>query len=252
MHENAVQQPVEDMDGRVVEQGTPLPVIDGDGMGAGTISNGLTPALLISTEPIGIPARGRPPGDAGDVAALLVELVPQAPDIAALPGSDVPVPVPVPPPSKVVLEPDIPGDGFPIAKQVVPLPVAPIVPVGAELSPGDASSVAPMGIPAGGTGEPGAMPSGEVAPIPGIGLPIPIWEKAAPQPKGTVAIAAIKVRIIAGCSLLRLGTRPSRSQDRSHDMYRSTWGSLVLVVIEAVTQAGRRTPTAAESPASSQ
>jgi hypothetical protein len=124
MHENAVQQPVEDMDGRVVEQGTPLPVIDGDGMGAGTISNGLTPALLISTEPIGIPARGRPPGDAGDVAALLVELVPQAPDIAALPGSDVPVPVPVPPPSKVVLEPDIPGDGFPIAKQVVPLPVA--------------------------------------------------------------------------------------------------------------------------------
>ena len=54
------------------------------------------------------------------------------------------------------------------------------------------------------------------------------------------------------CPLLRLGTRPSRSQDRSHDMYRSTWGSLVLVVIEAVTQAGRRTPTAAESPASSQ
>src|ERR1700693_1369400 len=67
--------------------------------------------------------------------------------------------------------------------------------------------------------------------------------KAAPGrfPLGTVAIAAIKVRIIAGCSLLRLGTRPSRSQDRSHDMYRSTWGSLVLVVIEAVTQAGRRT-----------
>ena len=30
-----------------------------------------------------------------------------------------------------------------------------------------------MGIPIGETGEPGAMPSGEVAAIPGIGLPIP-------------------------------------------------------------------------------
>lgn len=109
------------MDGPVVEHGTPLPVIDWDGLGAGMTSNGLTPALPISTEPIGIPARGRPPGDAGDVAGLLVELVPQAPDIAALPGSDVPVPVPVPPPSKVVLEPDIPGDGLPIVKHVVPV-----------------------------------------------------------------------------------------------------------------------------------
>jgi hypothetical protein len=135
---------------------------------------------------------------------------------------------------------------------VVLFPVIPIVAAGAGLSPGDASSVAPMGIPAGGTGEPGAMPSGEVMPSgEGTGAPVPTWEKVAPQPKSTVAIAAIKVRIIAGCSLLRLGTRPSRSQDRSHDMYRSTWVSLVLVIIEAVTQAGRRTPAAAESPASS-
>jgi hypothetical protein len=151
-----------------------------------------------------------------------------------------------------VFEPDIPDDGLPIDKHVVLLPVIPIVAAAAGLSPGDASSVAPMGIPAEGTGEPGAMPSGEVMPSgEGTGAPVAIWEKAAPLPKDTVAIAAIKVRIIAGCSLLRLGTRPSRSQDRSHDMYRSTWGSLVLVIIEAVTQAGRRTPAAAESPASS-
>jgi hypothetical protein len=212
----------------VVEHGMPLPIIEGFGLGVGTTSNGLTPALPISTEPNGIPVRGRPPGDVGDVVALVLELVPQAPDIAALPGSD--VPVPVPPPSKVVLEPDIPDDGLPMTKHVVPFPVIPIVPAGAPLSPGDASSVAPMGIPAGGTGEPGAMPSGEVMPSgEGTGAPVAIWKKAAPQPKSTVAIAAIKVRIIAGCSLLRLGTRPSRSQDRSYDMYRSTWGHLFSV-----------------------
>jgi hypothetical protein len=128
-----------------------------------------------------------------------------------------------------VLEPDIPNDGLPMAKHVVLFPVIPIVAAAAGLSPGDASSVAPVGIPAGGTGEPGAMPSGEVKPSgEGTGAPVPTWEKAAPQSKSTVAITAIKVRIIAGCSLLRLGTRPSRSQDHSHDVYRSTWGSLVL------------------------
>jgi hypothetical protein len=196
------QQPVEDMDDEerenpVVEHGMPLPIVEGFGPGVGTTSNGLTPALPISTEPNGIPVRGRPPGDAGDVAALVVELVPQAPDIAALPGSDVPVPVPVPPPSKVVLEPDIPDDGLPMTKHVVPFPVIPIVPAGAPLSPGDASSVAPMGIPAGGTGEPAAMPSGEVAPIPGVGLPIPpTCANAGMQPKSAACIAAITTRCI--------------------------------------------------------
>ena len=73
---------------------------------------------------------------------------------------------------------------------VVLFPVIPIVAAAAGLSPGDASSVAPMGIPAGGTGEPGAMPSGEVMPSgEGTGAPVPIWEKAAPQPKSTAAVA---------------------------------------------------------------
>jgi hypothetical protein len=134
------QQPVEDMEDEegenpVVEHGIPLPIAEGFGPGVGTTSNGLTPALPISTEPNGIPARGRPPGDAGDVAALVVELVPQAPDIAALPGSDVPARVPVPPPSKVVLEPDIPDDGLPMVKHVVPFPVIPIAAAAAGLSP---------------------------------------------------------------------------------------------------------------------
>jgi hypothetical protein len=241
------QQPVEDMENEegendleneegenpVVEHGMPLPIVEGFGLGAGTISNGLTPVLPISREPNGIPVRAAPPVEVGDVAAddeaLLLELVPHVPEVAAPPGNDVPVPTPSPPPSKVVLEPDIPDDGLPVTMHVVPFPVIPIVPAGTPLSPGDASSVAPMGIPVGGTGKPGAMPSGEVMPSgEGTGAPVPTWEKAAPQPKSTVAITAIKVRIIAGCSLLRLGIRPSRSQDHSHDMYRSTWGSLVL------------------------
>jgi hypothetical protein len=112
-----------------------------------------------------------------------------------------------------MLEPDIPDDGLPMTGHVVLFPVIPIVAAGAGLSPGAASSVVPRGVLAGGTGEPGVMPSGEVMPSSeGTGAPVPIWKKAAPQPKSTVAIAAIKVRIIAGCSLLR-----------------STWGYLFSV-----------------------
>jgi hypothetical protein len=112
----------------------------------------------------------------GDVAAddeaLLLELVPHVPEVAAPLGNDVPVPTPSPPPSKFVLEPDIPDDGLPMTKHVVPFPVIPIAPAGTPRRPGDVSSVAPMGIPVGGPGEPAAMPRGEVAP--GVGLPIPI------------------------------------------------------------------------------
>ena len=95
----------------------PLPIVEGFGLGVGTTSNGLTPALPISTEPNGIPVRGAPPGEVGDVAAddeaLLLELVPHVPEVAAPPGN-VPVPTPSPPPSKFVLEPDIPDDGLPM------------------------------------------------------------------------------------------------------------------------------------------
>jgi hypothetical protein len=55
-----------------------------------------------------------------------------------------------------------------------------------------------MGIPAGGTGEPGAMPSGEVAPISVVGLlPIPpTCAKTGLQPKSAASIAAINARRI--------------------------------------------------------
>jgi len=49
-------------------------------------------------------------------------------------------------------------------------------------------------MPADRTGKAVVMASGEVMPSgEGTGVPVPIWEKAAPQPKSTAAIAAIKV-----------------------------------------------------------
>ena len=226
MPEVAVQQPVEGLGGAIDVHGAPpipvldkdelgvptmdglsapvvdgdamVPIVDRDGLGTGTTTNGLTPALPISTEPIGIPARAPPAGDADDVAAddeaLLLEPVPQT---AVLPGNDVPVPTPIPPPSKFVLELDIPDEGLAIAEQVVPKPVVPMVPLIAGLSPGDASSVAPMGIPVGETDEPGVMPSGEVAAIPGVGMPTPpTCAAAGPQPMSAACIAAINMRRI--------------------------------------------------------
>jgi hypothetical protein len=192
-----------------VAHGVPPGIVEGNGLGVGTSGAGLTPALPISTEPNGIPGRVAPPGDregiAVDDGALLLALVPHVPDMAAPPDSDVPVPAPIvpvpapiaiPPPSKVVPEPDIP-DEPPVAEHVVPMPVIPSVPVGGGLMPGDASSVEPMGIPAGETREPGVTPSGDVPAIPGVGLPIPpTCAKAELLPKSAASIAAIKARRI--------------------------------------------------------
>jgi hypothetical protein len=50
----------------------------------------------------------------------------------------------------------------------------PVTPAGAGLTPGDAISVAPRGIPVWGTAEPIPKPSGEVAAIVGVGLTMPL------------------------------------------------------------------------------
>jgi hypothetical protein len=122
-------------------------------------SSGLTPPLPISKEPNGIPVRATPPGVTGDVAANdALEVVPHGPDAGVLPGIDIPAPIPIPPPSKVVVEPDIADNVLPVVGQ------------GNGLSPGDASCVAPIGIPVGATDEPGVMPSGDVAPMVGVRL----------------------------------------------------------------------------------
>ena len=64
------------------------------------------------------------------------------------------------------------------------------------LTPGDASSVAPRGIPAGATGDPGPMPSGDVMPSgegPQMLIP-PTCASAEPQPKRTAARVVITKR----------------------------------------------------------
>jgi hypothetical protein len=185
------------------EDGTSV-VIVGAGLIVETDDDGtgvaLSPPSPIWTEPNGIPVRETPLGDediaADDDAAPLV-LVLHVPDVAELPGNDIPVPIANPPPSKFVLATDAPADGPAMAEHIVPAPVIPIVSVSAGLSPGDASSVAPMGRPTGGTEEPGVMPSGEVEPIPGVGLPIPpTCAKTGLQPKSAAAVAVINARRI--------------------------------------------------------
>jgi hypothetical protein len=70
------------------------------------------------------------------------------------------------------LDPNIPEGEVPAVEHVVSLfgiEVVPVTPVGAGLTPGDAISVAPRGIPVCGTAEPVPKPSGEVAAIVGVG-----------------------------------------------------------------------------------
>lgn len=197
---NEVGDVVEDSGDSPVEG---MAVVTGSDVVADVVGgSGLTPPLPISNDPNGIPVRAPPPGVVGDVAAtdeaLLLAVVPHGADMIVLPGSDVPVPTAIPPPSKVVVAPDIPDVGLPMVEQGVLL--------GSGLRPGGASAVAPMGIPAGGTCEPGPMPSGEVAPMLGVGLPIPpTWAKAEPQPKRTAAVIAITRRaVIVGSAFLFL------------------------------------------------
>jgi hypothetical protein len=217
---NVLEVPIVDGNGPTV------PIIDGDALGVGTTTNGLTPALPISTEPNGIPVRATVLGDMDDIAAvdeaLLLELVPQ---IAGLPGNEVPIPTPIPPPS-YVLEPDIPDAGLPMAEQVMPAPANPVVPLVAGLIPFVASSVAPMGIPVGETGEPGAMPSGDVAAMPGVPIP-PTCAKAGLHPKSAAKVVAINARRIVFSNVLRQGTgRAHRSTGQASLI--SSFGALSI------------------------
>jgi hypothetical protein len=52
--------------------------------------------------------------------------------------------------------------------------LVPVEKVGAGLIPGDASSVEPKGMPVGETVEPVPIPSGEVAPMVGVGVAMPV------------------------------------------------------------------------------
>jgi hypothetical protein len=178
----------------------------GDTPSVGTAAAELTPRFPISMDPSGIPVRATPPGVVGvEDAAMLLEPEPHIPDIPEVcsisevvdipdvaeiaadvetPGEAVipdvaavagaAVPMAIPPPSKLAVDPNIDDDAVPMVEHAVLLVGMEIVPVaspGAGLTPGDAISVEPSGMPVGETGEPvAAMPSGEVAPTVGVGV----------------------------------------------------------------------------------
>jgi hypothetical protein len=195
----------------------------GDTLSVGTAAAELTPRFPISVDPNGIPVRATPPGVIGvEDAAMLLEPEPHMPDmpevcsmsevvipdvaeiaddvdsagevdipdVAAMAGAA--VPIAIPPPSKLAVDPNMDDAEVPNVEHAVLLFGTDIVPVaspGAGLTPGDAISVAPSGMPVGETDEPiAAMPSGEVAPTVGVGLTIPL----------TCAIAALQTKSAAG------------------------------------------------------
>jgi hypothetical protein len=207
-----------------------------DGLGVRITGGGLRPPAPSSVEPSGIPSRLTddadpiPVGDEADAAGPAKELLPIA---AQLPDA---VPA-MPPPSKTEVEPDIPAVDVPVPEDVPVIELPPIpkdvcgieppmpeqmellpvvgptgeVPDVIGLTPGDASSVAPRGMPAGAPGEPGPMPRGEVMPSgegPGEMLIPPTCAKAAPQPKKTAAVVAIIKRVIVGSTSFLHRTSP--------------------------------------------
>jgi hypothetical protein len=208
-----VQQELEDdpiaPDIPVAGQGVPRVDSGADGLAVRTSGGGLRPPTLSSVEPKGMPTRPTaddpiPVGDEADAAGAIDELLAaQVPD--AVP--------PRPPPSKIVVEPDVPGFAMPVELPNAPAPehaVAPPIagttgdaPDVIGLTPGDASSVAPSGMPVGATGAAGPMPSGDVTPSgddPGdVGSP-PICADAEPQPNNAAAIASINRRVMTGFS----------------------------------------------------
>jgi hypothetical protein len=210
----------------------------GDTFTVGTAGVELTPRLPISVDPNGTPVRAPTPGARDDVevgeddAAILLEPephVPDNPDVSSVPEViDVPdvavvpivaavagvaVPTAVPPPSKLAVDPNAPDGEVAKFEHAVPLLVlgiviVPVTPLGAGLTPGDASSVAPNGIPVGELAEPVAMPSGEVSPIVGVGVAVPTCAMATLQMKSAGRTAAINENLIG---VLRLQTASSRS-----------------------------------------
>jgi hypothetical protein len=235
-----------DATGSIVGTNGAVPRV-GNTLIVGTAAAELTPRLPISVDPNGSPVRAAPPGVVGDVdvgvddEAILLEPEPHIPDIpevssipevvdipdvADIPDEvDIPDvaavagaadPAAIPPPSKLAVDPNIDDGEVPKVEHVVPLLGIAMVPVtvGAGLTPGDAISVEPRGMPVWDTAEPVPMPSGEVAPIVGVGLAMPLTcAVAALQTTSAGRIAAINENLI-GVPRLQTASRradPCRS-----------------------------------------
>ncbi|MDB5610877.1 MAG: hypothetical protein JWP25_7777 [Bradyrhizobium sp.] len=169
----------------------------------GTAGAELTPRLLISIEPNGIPVRAAPPGVVGNVDVgvddepMLLEPephVPDIPDVSSIPEDvDIPdvavvlaiavlpvvaavagaaVPVAVPPPSKLAVDPNIPEYEVPTVEHDAPLLViAPLVGI----------AIVPVTPPVGA----GLTPS-DVISVESSGIPVPPTDPSVPIPSGEV------------------------------------------------------------------
>src|ERR1700676_1183090 len=130
-------------------------------------------------------------GVAEDIDVPGIAMVPDdtaVPEFAAVAGGA--VPTPIPPPSKLAADPNI-SEGevataeHAVAPLVAGIVIVPVTPVGTGLTPGEVISMAPSGMP---VGEPGATPSGEVAPTIGVGVTVPS------NGPSTCAMAALQMK----------------------------------------------------------
>jgi len=152
-------------------------------VGDDAIADPGSPALALGVQPPEADPDMPPPSNKLEPSAV------EPPVFMELPDVEVPIPG-----SVCEAEP---------SEQVAMPPTSGNVPDIVGLTPGDASSVAPMGILIGGTGEPGPTPSGEVMPNvgPGNTLIPPTCAETEPQPKRTAAVVATTWRVIMGPTL---------------------------------------------------
>ena len=103
---------------------------------------------------------------------------------------------------------------------IAPLPgiaIVPVMPEGAGLTPGDAISVEPSGIPVAPTDAPAPIPSGEVTPSEGVAVSgSSIWANAGPTHNKDQAVATINNGLIEDFSIRARGPQQSTA--------RSSWG----------------------------
>jgi hypothetical protein len=127
-----------------------------------------------------------------DISALEIPVPTDVPVIELVSPDMVPA-VEVPAPDSVGgLPKDVCGSEPPIPEHCVAVPIVDVPIIG--LTPGVLSSVAPSGIPVGATGEPGPMPSGEVAPMLGTALGIaPTCANAGLHAKSAASALTINV-----------------------------------------------------------
>jgi len=176
-----------------------------------------------------------------DVPDVAVEPdVAVVPELAAVAGAA--VPADMPPPSKLAVDPNISEGEVAAVEHVVPLVVVgmvivPVMPVGTGLTPGEVISVASNGIPVRETAEPVATPSGEVAPIVGVGVGIaPTCAMAALPTNSAGRTTAISKSLV---DVFRLQTASPRRAPISTSFATGSLGVMLSDIDQSLTGGAR-------------